>query len=159
MALHLLGSLESRQAVNLTRENFARFNPTRPPKPLDMLTKHAILGLNRSEKRFSVVNPNPGWSLRLSIARKRIPGSFDKSLEQGIGKMGMELLKQKFLQATGVSLDLLDEHPERMEKIFASDKSGAQQRPVVGRGYPFFEHDGIDAEEKDRQNLEILSKW
>lgn len=75
--------------------------------------------------------------------------------------MEMELLKQKFLQATGVSLDLLDEHPERMEKIFVSDKrkSVEQRRLVAGRGYPFFEHDGIDAEEKDRQNLEILSKW
>ena len=73
--------------------------------------------------------------------------------------MKMDLLKQKFLQVTGVSLDLLDEHPERMEKIFASERLGTRQRPVVGRGYPFFEHDGIDAKEKDRQNLEILSKW
>ncbi len=73
--------------------------------------------------------------------------------------MKMDLLKQKFLKATGVSLDMLDEHPERMEKIFTPDKLGERQRLVVGRGYPFFEHDGIDAKEKDRQNLEILAKW
>lgn len=75
--------------------------------------------------------------------------------------MKMDLLKQKFLKATGVSLDMLDEHPERMKKIFSSTRkvSGPARQAVIGRGYPFFAHEGIDAEEKDRQNMEILSKW
>lgn len=75
--------------------------------------------------------------------------------------MKMDLLKRKFLQVTGVSLDLLDERPDRMEAIFASDGKSAmvRQRPAVGRGYPFLDQKCIDAKEKDRQNLEILAKW
>lgn len=75
--------------------------------------------------------------------------------------MKMDLLKQKFLQVTGVSLDLLDEHPERMEAIFAVNgkSSAVRQHSMVGRGYPFWDQKGIDAEEKDRENLEILAKW
>ena len=61
---------------DLKKEFFIQFKPIYPTKPLEMLTYKAILGVNRSENCFLVVNPNPGWSLRLSIARKRIPGSF-----------------------------------------------------------------------------------
>ena len=75
--------------------------------------------------------------------------------------MKMDLLKQKFLQVTGVSLDLLDEHPERMEAVFAVHGKGApgRHRSAAGRGYPFGDREGIDAKEKDRENLEILAKW
>ena len=86
MALRQRGKLDKNLSLDLKREIFIQFNPLCPTKRLEMLTKSAILGLNRSENRFLIVNPNPGWSLRLSIARKRIPGSFEKSLERRIGK-------------------------------------------------------------------------
>ena len=58
-------------------------------------------------------------------------------------------------------MDLLDEHPDKMEAIFAvsGKASMVRQRSEVGRGYPFWNQKGIDAKEKDRQNLEILAKW
>jgi len=75
--------------------------------------------------------------------------------------MKMDLLKQKFLRVTGVSLDLLDEHPDRMKAIFAASRNAAsiRHRSAAGRGYPFVDREGIDANEKDRENLEILAKW
>ena len=75
--------------------------------------------------------------------------------------MKMDLLKQKFLQVTGVSLDLLDENPDKLEAVFSSKGKSDMDRKsaMVGRGYPFWNQKGIDAQEKDRQNLEILSKW
>ena len=74
--------------------------------------------------------------------------------------MNLEALKVKFLQVNKVSLDMLDEHPERMRDIFASDRETASHKTVAsGRGYPFFNQEAIDANEKDRQNLEILAKW
>lgn len=67
--------------------------------------------------------------------------------------MGMKELKQMFQQINGVSLDYFDENPEKLEEFFSIE--ARCNRPERSARY----RERVSAQEKDEQNLEILSRW
>jgi len=73
--------------------------------------------------------------------------------------MNMQLLKEKFRKVQGYSLDLIAAKPEKISEFVHADFPRGNRSASAGRGYPFFDHHRISADEKDRQNLEILSQW
>ena len=72
-------------------------------------------------------------------------------------------IAQNFEEIHGVSMQVCAKKPGLIRRLFGnSAQNGGRVRVGsgnFGRGYPFWEEKRTSAEEADRQNLEILSKW
>lgn len=72
-------------------------------------------------------------------------------------------LKDKFEEIYGVSLEQLEASPELVKKIgklYATRRTLPRRTLcLLGRGYTNTHKEGVDADERDRENLEILASW
>lgn len=72
-------------------------------------------------------------------------------------------IARNFKEIHGVSMLTCVKDSGLLVRLFGSSPKKVERDRVVcrdfGRGYPFWEEKRTSAEEADRRNLEILSKW
>lgn len=73
-------------------------------------------------------------------------------------------IAQNFKESYGVSIQDCVAKPSLLVKLFGSlsvtkGNTSSDGGRSFGRGYPFWQEPRSSAEEADRKNIEILSKW
>lgn len=70
----------------------------------------------------------------------------------------MDELEKKFFDSTGITLTAIC-NKQGLLSYFSKGKNKFSKENIAGRGYPFFDQKSVSAKQKDKQNMDILSKW